>query len=54
MSIVNTDVGTFSLQMNIKANYIFWGRADDAVANNLFKRNPSSKSPLPSVLAGVD
>lgn len=32
---------------------MFFGKPEDALANNLFKRNAQKKSPLPGMLAGV-
>ena len=43
----------FSLQMNIKGNSVFWGKAEDPIANNLFKNYAERKSPLPNMLTGV-
>jgi len=39
--------------MNVKGNAVFWGKPEDAVANNLMKNNYHSKDPLPRMLAGV-
>ena len=39
--------------MNLKGNAVFWGKPEDAVANNLMKNNVHSKDPLPRMLAGV-
>lgn len=39
--------------MNVKGNGVFWGKPQDAIANNLFKNNANKKSPMPGMLAGV-
>lgn len=42
----------FTIQANFKGNGVFWANPTDAIANNLFKNNLQSKSPMPGYLAG--
>ena len=37
----------------MKGNAVFWGKAEDAIANNLFKNYTLPKSPLPGMMANV-
>lgn len=53
INITSGDNAKFSLQCNFKGNTVFWGKAEDSIANNLFKNNRQQKSPMPGVLAGV-
>jgi hypothetical protein len=50
-NITTGENAKFTLQMNIKGNTVFWGKPQDAIANNLFKNNRQSKSPMPGILA---
>jgi len=52
-NITTGEDSKFELQVNIKGNTVFWGKPEDAIANNLFKNNETAKNPLPSLLAGV-
>lgn len=52
-NITTGDKALYELQVNIKGNSVFWGKAEDTIANNLFKSNRTSHNPMPGLLAGI-
>lgn len=47
----------FGLQANFTGNGVFWGKPQDAFANNLFKRykgTAGKESPMPNVLQTIN
>lgn len=52
-NITSGQKALYELQVNIKGNSVFWGKAEDTIANNLFKSNRTSHNPMPGLLAGI-
>lgn len=50
----DNNICKFLLQTRIKGNAVFFGNAEDAIANGLMKEFPiSKKSALPSLLGNI-
>jgi hypothetical protein len=59
MSLTTGTPTPFTLGVTISFNFLFWPQAEDAVANNIFKRNtikdqsPIAHSALPHATEGI-